>query len=571
MLTRTDRRPAAWTWTAALALAFCLGCGRKAAAPAEAGASSASSTSSTSSGTAAGARPLDPRWVTVYDPKAAWNGYTLTLHKGRTPVLLDMNGRPVHSWPEVKIKSRVRLLPDGSLLGLAFGRAVVEYDWDGKPAWEFHVDDAIPHHDVIRLANGDTLVLVLRDGENADTLLEVDRAGKVVWTWRALDHLGRLLPDKPEHPNEITHVNSLQELPENPWHAAGDDRFRPGNLLLSARNLDTIFIIDRRSGDVVWSYDGDLDMQHEALMNGPGLPDPGMILLFNNRRRSFWEDRQSEILEIDPRKASAVWRYRSPGFFSPTAGTEQALPNGNLLVTSTRGGRVFEITREGRTVWQWVPPYEPVRALRVAADFCPQLARLAKATHQPQPVTPPPGYRYLDPEVYKFARQGSRINAVVGGEERSVLKEENDCRDLLLPAAAKLQIGYGVDRDRLRAAGRADRPPRFKVRLHRPGGAGDVELLNDTVGLDGDSWRERTLPLDAYDLQSVQLCVEIDGGAAGPARKADRFAYWDQPMIVTALDLARAQEGTEDDDPRALTPEERDVRSKHLKALGYIG
>jgi len=539
---------------------FTLGCGHRAPQPEAA----------TAAGD--GPRPIDPRWVTVYDPKLAWNGYTLTLHRGRMPVLLDMNGRPVHRWPEVKIKSRVRLLPDGSILGLAFGREVVQYDWEGRRTWSFNTGDAIPHHDIIRLANGDTLVLVLRDGETADTLLEVDRAGKVVWTWKAIERLGKLLPEKPSHPNEITHINSLQELPENPWHAAGDQRFRPGNLLISARNLDTIFIIDRQSGDVVWSYTEDLDLQHEALMNGPGLPAPGMIHLFNNRRGSFWSDRQSELLEIDPRQGSVVWRYKSPGFFCPTAGTQQKLPNGNLLVTSTRGGRVFELTRDGRIVWQWVPPYEPGRALRVAADFCPQLARMAAQT--PQTITPPPGYRYVDPEAYKFARQGSRAEAVVDGEKRGVLKEENDCRDLLLPAAARLQIGYGIDRDRLRAAGRADRPPRFTVRLHRDGSAAGekIELLGDTVGLDGPSWRERAIPLDAYAGQAVELCVEVDGGKEPTARKADRFAFWDQPMIVTPLDLARAQEGDDgDDDPHGMTPEELEVRRKHLKALGYIG
>jgi hypothetical protein len=554
-------RPTPWLAAAALALiiaAGATGC-RRDAAPREAGA-------------APGTRPIDPQWVAVYDPQAAWNGFTLTLHKGRTPVLLDMNGRPVHRWPEVQIKSRVRLLPDGSILGLGFGRQVFEHDWEGRQTWQFRTDDAIPHHDIIRLANGNTLVLVLRDGENADTLLEVNRAGQVVWTWRALEHLGRLLPAQPQHPNEITHINSLQELPENPWNAAGDRRFRPGNLLLSARNINTIFIIDRQSGEPVWSFTEDLDMQHEALMNGPGLRAPGMILLFNNRRGSFWSDRQSELLEIDPRRGAVVWRYRSPGFFSPTAGTQQALPNGNLLVTSTRGGRVFEITREGRIVWQWVPPYEPVRALRVPATFCPQLARLAQAAETaPQAVTPPPGYRYIDPEAYKFARQGSRMDAVVNGEKRAVLKEDDDCRDLLLPAAARLQVGYGVDHDRLRAAGRADHPPRFTVRLHRSGAGQDIELLVDTVGLAGEPWRERTIPLDAYGLQAVQLCVEIDGGAPGSTRKADRFAFWEQPMIVTALDLARAQGDDADDDPRALTPEEQEVRRKHLKALGYIG
>jgi hypothetical protein len=208
--------------------------------------------------------------------------------------------------------------------------------------------------------------------------------------------------------------------------------------------------------------------------------------------------------------------------------------------------------------------------VRVAAGACPQLARLTPPV--PAAVVQAPGSRYVDPEVYRFARQGSRLETVVDGEERSVLKEENDCRDLLLPAAAKLQIGYGVDRDRLRAAGRADRPPRFVLRLRPTGGKG-VELLNDAVGLDGPSWRERTIPLDAYGLRAVELCVEIDGGAAGPA-KGGRFAFWEQPFIATALDVARAREGPEgDDDDRThdLTPEELEVRRKHLKALGYIG
>jgi hypothetical protein len=148
----------------------------------------------------AGVRPFGDDWVTVYDPARAWNGYTLTLHDLRIPVLLDMNGRPVHIWPKARIKSRVRLLPDGSILGIGLGRQVVEYDWEGRQTWSFRTVGAIPHHDILRLANGNTLVLMLRDREGADTLLEVDRAGKVVWTWRAVEHLGALIPAKPEHP-----------------------------------------------------------------------------------------------------------------------------------------------------------------------------------------------------------------------------------------------------------------------------------------------------------------------------------------------------------------------------------
>lgn len=542
----------------ALALVLVLGCGRQPDAPAP-----------------AAARPpgkIDPKWVTVYDPALASNGYTLTLHETRIPVLLDLNGRPVHSWPRARLKSRVRLLPDGSILGIGLGRQVVEYDWEGRQTWEFRTPDAIPHHDVLRLANGNTLVLVLREGEGADTLLEVDRAGEVVWTWKAAEKLGALIPQPPPHPNDVTHVNSLQELPDNPWFAAGDRRFRPGNLLLSARNLNAIFLVDRESGEVVWHFTEDLDRQHEALMNGPGLPGPGLVQLFNNRSRSFGGDRQSEVLEIDPRDGAIRRRYRSPGFFSPTGGLQQALPNGNLLITSTRGGRVFEVTREGKLAWEWVPPYEPVRAVRVAPDACPQLARLAPPARKA--VAPPAGYRHVDLDAYRFARQGSRTKAVIEGETRTVLKQENDCRELLLPLGATVRVGYGVDRGKLAAAGRADRPPEFTVRL-RPAGGAEVVLLQDTVGLDGPAWRQRTISLKGHALETVQLCVEIDGGATRTSRR-ERFAFWEQPIVASPRDAARGGEGDDGDGdaitaPGDLTPEELEVQRKHLKALGYVG
>jgi len=507
-------------------------------------------------------------WVTVYHPRLAWNGYTLTLYEGRIPVLLDMNGRPVHRWPAARIKSRVRLLPDGSILGIGLGRQVVEYDWEGRPTWAFPTPGAIPHHDVLRLGNGNTLVLALRDGDGADLLLEVDRAGHVIWTWVAAEHLGDLLAEK-AHPGDLTHVNSLQELPENPWYAAGDRRFRPGNLLLSARNVNTVFVVDRQSGAVVWHFTADLDRQHEARMNGPGLPNPGRILLLNNRLGSFWGDHQSELLEIDPRDGAVAWRYRSPGFFTPTGGTGQLLPNGNVLVTSTRGGRVFEVTRAGQIAWEWVSPREPMRAVRVAPDACPQLARLPFPT--PTAVVPPRGYRYVDPDAYRFARQGSRMPARVAGEPRTVLKEENDCRHLTLPAAARVQVGYGVDPDRLRAAGRAAHPPVFTLRIQPEGATREVELLRDTVGLGGPPWRERAISLAAYSLQTVEICVEIDGGAESARSRRERFAYWEQPDVDSATARPRlAENGDDDATPRDLTPEELEVRRQHLKALGYV-
>src|SRR5436190_13467876 len=159
---------------------------------------------------AAPLRPISASWVTVYDPARAAPGFTLTLHDLRIPVLLDLNGRVVHSWREARLKSRVRLLPDGGVLGLGLGRSIVEYDWSGRKVFEFRTEGAFPHHDVIRLANGNTLVLVFREGgkhgEAGDTLLEVDRGGTVVWSWN-WRRLGALLPAKPAHKHDVTHIN----------------------------------------------------------------------------------------------------------------------------------------------------------------------------------------------------------------------------------------------------------------------------------------------------------------------------------------------------------------------------
>lgn len=80
-------------------------------------------------------------------------------------------------------------------------RAVLEYDWDGNLIFEGRVPGRklTPHHDVIRLANGSTMMLALARGQTADLLFELDRDGEVVWEWRARDHLDdHLTPEEEE-------------------------------------------------------------------------------------------------------------------------------------------------------------------------------------------------------------------------------------------------------------------------------------------------------------------------------------------------------------------------------------
>jgi hypothetical protein len=505
-----------------------------------------------------------PSWVKIYDPRRAWNGYTLALYQRRIPMLFDMNGRVVHSWPELRFKTRVRLLPNGSILGLPLGRAVVEYNWEGELVWEARIDKAIPHHDVIRLANGNTMVLILREGERTDDILEINRAGQTIWEWRSGKHLkGYYDPDTTS--NEITHLNSVQELPPNKWFDQGDSRFRPGNLLISARNLNAIFVIDRMTKKVVWNYDHALDRQHEALMVAPGFQHAGNILLFDNGFASTYVYRQSRILEVDPSDGSLVWSYDAEGFYSPTGGIEQPLPNGNILISSTRGGRAFEVDRAGKTVWQWAPPFGLNRPSRVAYDHCPQLAALRKPSQRP--IRPAAGYRHVDPRTHVFARSGAIARVRVDGSERHSLKEQNSCRRVLIPGKADVLLGYGINRRGARRAGRPRDRARFQLTLFTDEAPTEVVLLDEVLDITKANWADRTVALDEYAFRWANLCVSIEGVSGDPRSDPVKFAFWTNPVIVSRKQRASPEPA---DRPVSLTPEEAEVQRQHLKALGYI-
>ena len=303
-----------------------------------------------------------PEWVAFYDPRRASSGYNLALFRRRLPVLFDMNGRVVHSWPGVRAKSRVRLLPDGSLLSLDLDKTVSRWSWSGELLAHWPLPGRIPHHDIFWTRAGNLMVVARAEGEATDDLLEIDGSGATVWEWSSRESLAPYFDRwfggdgsrsnfaNPDQERDLTHVNSVQELPENRHFDTGDDRFRPGNLLISARNLNSIFVIDRESGEVTWDYSSRLDYQHEALMIEPGQPGAGNILLFNNGYHDRYRYRSSEIVEIDPATSERTWEYSSPTFYSSTAGVEQPLPNGNVLVSSSQGGRVFELTRGGDLV-----------------------------------------------------------------------------------------------------------------------------------------------------------------------------------------------------------------------------
>jgi hypothetical protein len=75
----------------------------------------------------------------------------------------------------------------------------------------------------------------------------------------------------------------------------------------------------------------------------------------------------SRVIEVDVATKAIVWIYQEPhpaDFFSPFISNAQRLPNGNTLVCEGWFGRLFEVTPEGETVWEYVNPHFGVSPAR---------------------------------------------------------------------------------------------------------------------------------------------------------------------------------------------------------------
>ena len=339
----------------------------------------------------------------------AFAGYTLMCPAGGGgAVLLDLRGRAVHRWeaPEGARFFNVELLENGNLLGLCSppatlaapgeapprqeemlrqeapeppelfrrlgggGNLLVELDWEGEEVWRFE-GEAL-HHDFARLEDGRTLALEwaemdeeaerrVRGGTRwrrqpmprrmiGDDIVTISAEGEIaerIELWRLLDPgKARICPL--ERRWEWTHCNSLDVLPD-------------GGIIFSARNASTVGIVDpgAEGGEpsLRWQWGWpEISHQHHATALGDG-----RILLYDNGMHRLQDLPFSRVLEVDPETEELGWVYQGEPreqFFSAHISGAARLPNANTLITEGASGRIFEVTRRGEVVWEWISPFE---------------------------------------------------------------------------------------------------------------------------------------------------------------------------------------------------------------------
>jgi len=205
-----------------------------------------------------------------------------------------------------------------------------------------------------------------RDGEIADCVAEiVSPAGKLLWSWDAYQHLG---VRQFALPNE-TATDELAGMPDgtsaadiyhcNSMQVAGKD------VLLSFRHLDAVYLVDRKSGTVVWKLGGTktaksltirgdtrstpLDGQHDARL----LAD-GSLTVHDNATFSGGSPRMVRY-RIDAAKhtATLIQQIVDPAVTaSQCCGSVRTLPDGDVLIDWGDTSTIGEYSAQGAPLFR---------------------------------------------------------------------------------------------------------------------------------------------------------------------------------------------------------------------------
>ncbi len=321
--------------------------------------------------------------VSTYDPQKSFEGLNLYL-SGHAPsaILMDMEGNPLHMWHYAFEKAwddypgpenedhrffwrRVHLYGNGDLLAIFEGLGMIKLDRNSNLLW---TSGFMQHHDLDVHENGDIYVLTRMGAliprinkrkpviEDSITIMGPD--GWMKRSFSLIEALERF-PEYTTYWNrakqkrgDIFHTNSLEILDGSA--ASKNPAFAKGNLLVSMRSLNAIFVVDPNTEQVLWAYSADFEEPHDPQV----LPN-GNLLLFDNLGGSPKRGR-SRMLEYRLPSMDLAWTYEGTPwdhFFTKGCGMAQRLPNQNTLITETDTGRVFEVTPDGEIVWQFLNPH----------------------------------------------------------------------------------------------------------------------------------------------------------------------------------------------------------------------
>lgn len=153
------------------------------------------------------------------------------------------------------------------------------------------------------------------------------------------------------------HPNDADPLPKK--YAAAFPQFSPGDLLVSFRSINLIFVLSPEDLKIKWWRSGGWRRQHD-----PDWQADGTITIFNNNMHRD----VSTLIKIDPKtyEQSVIYDGSEEGFYTWMRGKHEILENGHIALSSPQQGRVFEVNSLGEVVFEFVNLYDDNHSMLVS-------------------------------------------------------------------------------------------------------------------------------------------------------------------------------------------------------------
>jgi hypothetical protein len=263
------------------------------------------------------------------------------------------------------------VLPDGSFVANFEHLSTFRMSLSGNVEWKL---DNLGHHSVFYSEQGYLWVTAERYIAEGDTGHQNHKAPLRSWTIEKISLDGKVLK-KIEmidilRKNDLYGLLFLSSLHNSQTAVVGDtlhlndvdefpvgmesNMFEPGDVMVSLRNINTLFVFDPESLNIKFLSVGRFLRQHD-----PDFLPGDRISVLDNRNLSpsrAPESPSSRIVEIDATDGTAVIALQGDGengFFTSIMGVHERLTNGNILVVSSDEGRVIEFAPDGTVVWRY--------------------------------------------------------------------------------------------------------------------------------------------------------------------------------------------------------------------------
>ena len=336
--------------------------------------------------------------IPVYDESSAYNGLSLVtsmLEEDKLSVrVIDMEGQTIHEWdidwfvlwpdathipesdPDYPISqpgtniNGTLLLENGDIIFNFANLGLIRLDICGNVVWRLayrthhilYLDEfgilwvpgmirhleplpGFPNHTPPFIEF--TVLKVSLDGEvlNEISVLDVLKENDLLGLLNLSSQGGRIV----NVTGDTLHLNDVETFPSN----LEEGVFKAGDIMISLRNINTVLIFREEDLKVTYVSTGTFVRQHD-----PDFIDGNTISVFDNYNiapRDYGHNSKIQIMSFaDGEHYTYYSGNEEHPFYTSVMGTHEWLPNGNLLITESIKGRVFEIDLQGNIVWEFI-------------------------------------------------------------------------------------------------------------------------------------------------------------------------------------------------------------------------